>query len=78
MHTEPDNRFLRQRSENFRPGVAERLGLGVKRLQALNPRLVYASLSAFGDKGPFAGRPAFDHVVQAHTGIMATTGPKQP
>lgn len=61
--------------ENFRPGVATRLGLGVKALQAINPRLVYASLSAFGDVGPFGGRPAFDHVVQAHSGIMESTGP---
>ena len=62
--------------ENFRPGVAERLGLGFAALSALNSKLVYTSLSAFGAVGPFGGRPAFDHVVQAHTGIMSTTGPE--
>ena len=62
--------------ENFRPGVAERLGLGFAALSARNTKLVYTSLSAFGAVGPFGGRPAFDHVVQAHTGIMSTTGPE--
>ena len=62
--------------ENFRPGVAERLGLGFAALSALTQKLVYTSLSAFGAVGPFGGRPAFDHVVQAHTGIMSTTGPE--
>lgn len=61
--------------ESYRPGVAERLGLGSDALFARNPRLVYCSLSAYGALGPFGGRPAYDHVVQAMSGIMELTGP---
>lgn len=61
--------------QNYRPGVAERLGFGVDALLARNDRLVYCSLSAFGDDGPFAGRAAYDHVVQAASGVMELTGP---
>lgn len=60
--------------ENFRPGVAARLGLGAEALRAENPRLVYASISGFGQTGPFAGLPAYDLVVQAMSGLMAATG----
>ncbi len=60
--------------ENFRPGVAERLGVGVDAVQARNPNIVYCSLSAYGAEGPLGGRPAYDHVVQAMAGIMETTG----
>ena len=60
--------------ENYRPGVAERLGLGVEAVRARNPRIVYCSLSAYGAQGPLGGRPAYDHVVQAMSGIMETTG----
>ena len=60
--------------QNFRPGVAERLGLGVAAAQARNPTLVYCSISAYGADGPLGGRPAYDHVVQAMSGIMETTG----
>ena len=60
--------------QNFRPGVAERLGLGVAAAQARNPTLVYCSISAYGSGGPLGGRPAYDHVVQAMSGIMETTG----
>ncbi|MEK7848843.1 MAG: CoA transferase, partial [Chloroflexota bacterium] len=56
--------------ENFRPGVAERLGLDYSTLHARYPRLIHASLSALGTKGPYAGLPAYDMVVQALTGIM--------
>ncbi|MEE9203181.1 MAG: CoA transferase, partial [Dehalococcoidia bacterium] len=56
--------------ENFRPGVAERLGLDYDTLHARYPRLIYASLSALGNKGPYAGQPAYDMVVQALSGIM--------
>lgn len=62
--------------QNFRPGVAERLGLGVDAVQARNARIVYCSISAYGDDGPLGGRPAYDHVVQAMSGIMETTGPE--
>jgi CoA:oxalate CoA-transferase len=60
--------------ENFRPEVMERLGLGAAVLQADNPRLIYASISGFGQSGPFADWPAFDLVIQAMSGLMNTTG----
>jgi CoA:oxalate CoA-transferase len=60
--------------ENFRPGVAERLGIGAARLQALNPKLVVVSVSGFGQTGPLAHRPAYDIIVQAMSGLMEATG----
>lgn len=60
--------------ENFRPGVAERLGAGFKELSELNPRLVYGSLTGFGSRGPYAARAGLDLVVQAMTGLMSVTG----
>lgn len=56
--------------QNFRPGVAERLGVGAERLRALNPRLVYAAISGFGNDGPHTDRPAFDTVAQASAGFL--------
>jgi CoA:oxalate CoA-transferase len=55
--------------ENFRPGVMERLGLGHEALHALNPRLVYLSLSGFGQEGPLRDRGAYDHIAQATSGM---------
>lgn len=60
--------------ENFRPGVADKLGIGWAQLSALNPRLVYASISGFGQEGGLAKRPAYDVILQAMSGIMAVTG----
>jgi crotonobetainyl-CoA:carnitine CoA-transferase CaiB-like acyl-CoA transferase len=60
--------------ENYRPGALEALGLGYEALSAINPRLIYASFSAFGDSGPYRERTAYDHVIQATSGIMAMTG----
>jgi len=60
--------------ENFRPGTMERLGLAYPTLQQINPRLIYASLSGFGQTGPYASRAAFDIVVQGMGGIMSITG----
>lgn len=60
--------------ENFRPGVAARLGLGAEALRAANPRLIYCSISGFGQDGPFRDLPAYDLVVQAMSGLMAGTG----
>ncbi|WP_438359458.1 CaiB/BaiF CoA transferase family protein [Comamonas kerstersii] len=60
--------------ENFRPGVAQRLGIGPEQLRALNPRLVYVSVSGFGQNGPLAHRPAYDIIVQAMSGLMEATG----
>ena len=60
--------------ENFRPGVADRLGVGYRTLSALNPRLVYCSISGFGQTGPYRDRPGYDAVAQAMSGMMAITG----
>lgn len=60
--------------ENFKPTVAARLGLGFEELRAVNPKLVYCSVSAFGQDGPFSNRPSYDHIVQGMSGIMLTTG----
>jgi crotonobetainyl-CoA:carnitine CoA-transferase CaiB-like acyl-CoA transferase len=57
--------------QNFRPGTAERLGAGVKRLHRLNPRLVYCSISGFGADGPYAERPSYDSVAQALSGFLS-------
>ncbi len=60
--------------ENFRPGVAAKLGIGEDVLMARNPRLVYASISGFGQSGPMRERPAYDIIVQALTGLMSING----
>jgi crotonobetainyl-CoA:carnitine CoA-transferase CaiB-like acyl-CoA transferase len=57
--------------QNFRPGTSERLGAGVERLQQLNPRLVYCSISGFGSSGPYADRPSYDSVAQALSGFLS-------
>lgn len=56
---------------NMRPGVEEKLSLGAQRLQALNPRLVYCSITGFGASGPYASRPAYDNVGQAASGWLS-------
>jgi crotonobetainyl-CoA:carnitine CoA-transferase CaiB-like acyl-CoA transferase len=63
--------------ENYRPGAFEALGLGYEALAAINPRLIYASFSAFGQSGPRGQQTAYDHVIQATSGIMAMTGTKE-
>lgn len=60
--------------ENFRPGVAAKLGLDAATLRAEKPSLVYASISGFGQSGPWTGQPAYDLVVQALSGMMAVNG----
>ncbi|MEM6634606.1 MAG: CoA transferase [Pseudomonadota bacterium] len=60
--------------ENFKPGVATRLGLGFDDVRKANPKIVYCSVSAFGQDGPFSDRPSYDHIVQGMCGIMLTTG----
>ncbi len=62
--------------ENFRPGVTKRLGLDWEALHARNPRLVLGSISGFGQTGPYAGRGGFDLIIQAMSGLMSVTGPK--
>ncbi|MBQ1083633.1 CaiB/BaiF CoA-transferase family protein [Nocardiopsis sp. B62] len=61
--------------QNFRPGVIDRLGLGYAQVSARNPAVVYCSVSGFGPEHEPATRPGFDIVVQAESGLMATTGP---
>ncbi|MBG6332404.1 CoA transferase [Pseudomonas aeruginosa] len=59
---------------NFRPGVMDRLGLGYAQLSALNSRLIYTSISGFGSSGPYASKPAYDHIIQGMTGVMYLQG----
>ncbi len=60
--------------ENFRPDVKMRLGIDYAALSAVNPRLVYASISGFGQTGPYAARPGFDQIAQGMGGLMSITG----
>ena len=60
--------------ENFRPGTLERQGLGYEALRAINPGLIYCSISGYGQTGPYALRPGYDFVAQAESGIMSVTG----
>jgi len=60
--------------ENYRPDVKYRLGIGPDVLRAINPRLVYASISGFGQEGPYARRPGFDSIAQGMGGLMSVTG----
>ena len=60
--------------ENFRPGVMKRLGLGYEELAAINPKLIYCSISGFGAEGPLADKPSFDIVTQALSGAMSVNG----
>jgi crotonobetainyl-CoA:carnitine CoA-transferase CaiB-like acyl-CoA transferase len=60
--------------ENFRPGVMDRLGVGYEVMKARNPRLVYCAISGFGATGPWAGRAAYDQIVQGLSGVMSVTG----
>ncbi len=60
--------------ENFRPDVKKRLGIDYKTLSKINPKLVYASISGFGQDGPYANRPGFDQIAQGMGGLMSVTG----
>src|ERR1700704_628460 len=60
--------------ENFRPDVKTRLGIDYEALSKVNPRLVYASISGFGQAGPYAKRPGFDQIAQGMGGLMSVTG----
>ncbi|MFD3683926.1 CaiB/BaiF CoA transferase family protein [Nocardiopsis sp. NPDC058631] len=66
--------------ENFRPGVLDRLGFSVRRLEELNPRLVVCSITGFGHDGPEGGRAGYDQIAQGEAGLMSVTGPssKEP
>ena len=78
MNAEPDRGLFDQLIvnadiyiQNFRPGTAERLGAGAQRLQELNPKLIYCSISGFGSSGPYADRPSYDSVAQALSGFLS-------
>ncbi|MFV0279154.1 MAG: CaiB/BaiF CoA transferase family protein [Rhodoblastus sp.] len=60
--------------ENFRPDVKERLGVDYESLRAINPRIVYASISGYGQEGPYRMRPGFDQIAQGMGGLMSITG----
>jgi crotonobetainyl-CoA:carnitine CoA-transferase CaiB-like acyl-CoA transferase len=60
--------------ENFRPDVKRRLGIDYKALSKINPKIVYASISGFGQDGPYANRPGFDQIAQGMGGLMSITG----
>jgi formyl-CoA transferase len=60
--------------ENFRPDVKRRLGIDYPQLRKINPKLVYASISGFGQSGPYADRPGFDQIAQGMGGLMSITG----
>ncbi len=62
--------------QNFRPGTIERLGFGWETCRSLNPRLIYASVSGYGQTGPSRDRPAYDILLQAEGGLMSITGPE--
>ena len=60
--------------ENYRPDVKERLGFDYESLKAINPRIILASISGFGQDGPYANRPGFDQIAQGMGGLMSITG----
>jgi crotonobetainyl-CoA:carnitine CoA-transferase CaiB-like acyl-CoA transferase len=62
--------------ENFRPGTAERLGVGYDDCREVNDDLIYCAISAFGETGPWSSRPGYDLLVQGTSGIMSVTGPE--
>lgn len=62
--------------ENYRPGVVQRLAIDYETIKKINPKIVYASISGFGQSGPWASRPGFDLMAQAMSGVMSVTGYK--
>lgn len=64
-------------AENFRPGTTKKLGIDYEILSAINPKLIYSSQTAWGDSGPYGGKPGYDPVLQAESGVMASQGEGQ-
>jgi len=65
-------------TENFRPGVMNRLGFDYEAVRKINPKIVYASISGFGQTGPYAHKPAYDMIAQGMGGVVSITGPEKP
>lgn len=63
--------------ENFKPGLMDRLGLDFKTLMDLNPKLIYCSISGFGQTGPYRDRPGYDQILQGMSGLMSVTGTEE-
>jgi crotonobetainyl-CoA:carnitine CoA-transferase CaiB-like acyl-CoA transferase len=63
--------------QNYRPGVVERLGIDAPSLREVRPELIYVSISAFGHEGPYARKPAYDHILQGISGVAAVQGDLQ-
>lgn len=63
--------------ENFRPGIMEKMGFGIDRLQALKPDIIHCNVNGFGDSGPYRDRPAFDFIAQAMSGFMSLNGDEE-
>lgn len=63
--------------ENFKPGTADRMGVGYASLSERNPRIIYCSLTGYGQTGPYRDHPGYDFVIQAQGGIMSITGPAE-
>lgn len=62
--------------ENFKPGTADKLGIGYDMLKSKNPRLIYAAITGFGNDGPYGTWPGFDQIAQGMSGLMSITGPR--
>jgi CoA:oxalate CoA-transferase len=60
--------------ENYRPGVTKKLGVDYERIKAINPKIIYCSITAYGPEGPYGKRPAYDLIIQALSGCMSMTG----
>src|SRR5918998_4777974 len=60
--------------ENYRPGVTEKLGIDYETIREINPRIIYASISGFGQTGPYAMRAGYDLIAQGMSGVMSVTG----
>ena len=63
--------------ENFKPGLMDRLGMDFPTMAALNPRLIYCSISGFGQTGPYRDRPGYDQILQGMSGLMSITGTEE-
>ena len=63
--------------ENYRPGVLAKMGFSPERLEAINPRLIHASINGYGATGPYVDRPSFDFIAQAMSGFMSVNGPPE-